>query len=480
MRHITFIEKLYVKVLRLFNLFVGSTTDDFDLARREFVLNVVLIGIITLSFVGLVYDIFDIITKTEIQNGINPEIIFGLFIFFLFLYRLSRMGKSRFVAEVLIIVLCCVPFYTIFKWGIDIPAVLLSYSLIIVISGILINSVFAFTITGIIALVNIAVNYLQVQNVIVADFTWKLKPEGLGDIITFNTILGIIALVSWLYNRQSEIAFRRAAQMEHALIKERDSLEDKVEERTREIKKIQLERLATLNHMAEIGRMTAGFFHDLVNPLNLALLNLDRLSKHSHIHKKQTLDENKILIDRAIKGTKHLEYFIKTARKQIQYQNISVLFCPDAEIKDVLAMLEFKSKSSQVALIYKSSTNQSIYGNPLRFNQIVSNLISNAIDAYFNTQAIYEKKVEINLNRKHNMLILSVTDYGEGISKKIITKIFEPFFTTKKDGHGIGIGLTICREIIKNEFKGTILVQSQFGLGTTFTVEIPIKSSRKS
>jgi signal transduction histidine kinase len=466
---------LYVKLSKLFNYFVSPKSVDFDKARREFVLNAVLIGVISVTFVALLYDIYDVVFFSRGKDSIDPLIIFILFVFQIFLYRMSRKGKSKFVSEVLIGVLLIIPTYTTFKWGNDVPAALLAYTLIIVMTGILISSLASFVITCVIVVLSLFFNYLHHNGIVIADYIWQQQPVGLWDIIFYNAILAIIALISWLFNRQSEIAFKRASKMEQALIKERDSLEEKVEERTRKIKQIQLERMASLNHMAEIGRMTSGFFHDLVNPLNLVSLNLDRLSSQSQIWKKKSLEDNKILIDRAIKGTKHLSQFISTARNQIQEKQVNEPFSLTDEIEDVIAMLNHKAGEAGVKIVFTSKTNITIYGNSLRFSQVVSNLISNAIDSYDGTKKRVSKIVEVVLVKGSDNAELTVKDFGSGIPNKILKKIFEPFFTTKKNGKGIGIGLSVCRDIVQKELQGEISVDSHKDNGTVFKVKFPVK-----
>ena len=71
--------------------------------------------------------------------------------------------------------------------------------------------------------------------------------------------------------------------------------------------------------------------------------------------------------------------------------------------------------------------------------------------------------------------VLSLSDNGSGIPEDEREKIFEPYFTTKPSGVGTGLGLAITRNIIRDH-KGRISVQSEVGVGTTFTIEIPISS----
>ncbi|MCF6267136.1 MAG: ATP-binding protein [Desulfuromusa sp.] len=72
-------------------------------------------------------------------------------------------------------------------------------------------------------------------------------------------------------------------------------------------------------------------------------------------------------------------------------------------------------------------------------------------------------------------IMISIQDNGSGIAEEHREKIFEPFFTTKPVGEGIGLGMSICYEIVKKH-GGEILIASELGRGTTFTIRLPLES----
>ena len=102
-------------------------------------------------------------------------------------------------------------------------------------------------------------------------------------------------------------------------------------------------------------------------------------------------------------------------------------------------------------------------------NQVLMNLISNAIDAIDNKGTI-----AISTKQSDDRCVISVKDDGKGIPKDVIQNIFDPFFTTKEVGKGTGLGLSISYGIIE-EHNGTIDVKSEPGKGTEFIVSIPLK-----
>jgi two-component system, NtrC family, sensor kinase len=109
-----------------------------------------------------------------------------------------------------------------------------------------------------------------------------------------------------------------------------------------------------------------------------------------------------------------------------------------------------------------------IKGSPQRLGQVFINLFVNA------AQAIEEKGViTVETYGQDGYLCVDVRDTGKGIPPENLKRIFDPFFTTKPVGRGTGLGLSVSYEIIKKH-GGDIKVQSQVGVGTTFTVILPL------
>ncbi len=109
-----------------------------------------------------------------------------------------------------------------------------------------------------------------------------------------------------------------------------------------------------------------------------------------------------------------------------------------------------------------------IQGYPHKLCQVWSNLIQNGIQAMGDGGTL-----TISLKQKEDNIQVSVSDTGCGIPEGNLDKIFEPLFSTKPAGEGTGLGLDIVKKII-NLHSGNIAVQSQVGVGTTFTVTLPI------
>lgn len=444
-----------------------------DSFRKEFILNVLLVGSIFLSFSAFISAFIGkyFFSINKDYSGIPPFILFLLLTIFFVLYIASKTGRSRLTAYTLLFLYFCGATYTAYFWGVDVPQAILIYALIIVMSGILVDARFAFFMSAIISVTLLSIGYLQQEKMIAVSTFWKSKPADFRDSFVTIVTLFIIAIVSWLSNRETEKALNRARISEKALKQERDLLELKVEERTRELQQAQVEKMTQLYRFAEVGRLTAGFFHDLATPLAIISLNLSKLNRESN---PKELTHLKVLLKRAMTGTKYLENFVLAARKQLQNQDIKRSFSLNYEIKQVIKILSYKTTKRKIKIIFHATQSVRIFGNPIKFNQIITNLLVNAIDAYDHIDIDSDKKIiTINLSLSEKTIILSVHDWGTGIKKENLEKVFDAFFTTKLSANGTGLGLAITRELVKKHFSGKITVKSNHSNGTIFTTTFP-------
>jgi two-component system C4-dicarboxylate transport sensor histidine kinase DctB len=312
--------------------------------------------------------------------------------------------------------------------------------------------------------------YLEQANKILPDTHWKKEVFVLGDAVEYSLLLFVILIISWLSNREIEKSLHRARSSEADLIKERDLLEIKVDERTQALRKAQLEKMSELYRFVEFGRLSSGVFHDLINPLNALSLNVGLLKSVQEAH----TPEMQAYIQKALTASAKMETYIATVRKQIQMNNSPSTFCLNEEIQAAITVLEYKAKKNNVQMLFIEVDNINMYGSSIKFHQIATNLISNAIDAYDGFESTNSRIVLIELATSTKQIVFTVKDFGIGISIEIQKEIFEPFFTTKHSSKGSGLGLSTTKHIIERDFKGTISVSSQEPLGTIFEVLIPL------
>lgn len=450
-----------MRINLFFKKIVLPKSENEDLKRREFILNILLLSSLFFLIVANIIIIIDFIQLGSSYRGASLFIPLFILFFFIFLFYLSRMGFFALSAYLLLGVYFTLSSYLLYTFGIELPSGLLFYILIIIMSGILLSTRFAFISTIISSFFLITVNYYQTNNIIQSNLYWMGERWDIGDVILTSIIFFIIATVSWLSNREIEKSLKRARTSEVALKKERDMLEVKVEERTKELKQVQLEKMTQLYRFAEFGRLSGGLFHDLINPLTIISLNIEQI-KNSPDSK---INDVRSYLNQAIEASNRMEDFIIAVRKQMAKEENGKLFSLTEEVRQAIQVLSYKARKANVNIEFFPSENVDTFGEGIKFNQVITNLVANAIDSYIYREEVSGKKniqlITISLKEENGLITLVVEDCGAGIKEADLNKIFEPFFSTKTSKTNTGIGLSLVKNIIEKEFHGTIRAESK-------------------
>jgi signal transduction histidine kinase len=226
---------------------------------------------------------------------------------------------------------------------------------------------------------------------------------------------------------------------------------------TATVNNVDADRLRELQRLAELGRLSASLLHEISNPLTAAILHLEQ-------HEDQVSPN----IKHARRNIQLLQRYVEAARQQVRQESQPTEFNVRQQIDQVKRVLKPLAKRVGVTLRVEQSSNYRLFGDPVKFQQIVTNLTANAIDAY-NSELVIGKKhdVAVKVSSHHQWLILQVTDWGRGITPIQLPRLFEPFYTTKaRHGHGLGIGLTMVKRYVENDFSGSISVTSSLRRGT--------------
>lgn len=449
--------------------------------RREFIVNVILVTAIGLCLAALISNQNDILQSPD-YSGVPAYVMPIVFLAFCCLFLLSRAGFHAVAAYCIVGMYFISATFTLAQWGADLPIGVLVYALLIVMSGALISTKWAFTMTVVNAFTLTAIWLLQSSHILQPDSYWKDMPPEAQDVMIITFIFASIAVVSWLFNREIERALNRALRSEASLKAERDQLEMKVDERTRDLRQAQFEKMSHLYRLAEMGKVASGFFHDLVNPLTVVSLNLERLS-----HATTSTDapppaaaDVSALVTRAMSGTQRIEQFVQAAQKQIKQQSAITTFSLADEIRQVIQMLQPKAAAAGVRIEVHEQDPIWLRGDSVKFYQVVSNLIANAIDACEAIPDVARKHINIQLSRDANAGRITIHDQGCGIAAENLEKIFNPFFTTKSSARGMGIGLAITKHIVEHDFNGSIHVTTVADRGSTFTITLPLTAARQA
>lgn len=452
----------------LYGALILPKSQSEDDRRKERILNIILSGTLALLMLLGISIVISYIHPHGTYSGV-PPVIFALIIgFFAALLYLSRKGFPEISSSLLVGAYFGITVACVYHWSFVLPMIILGSVLTIVISSILFSTRFSFVLTAVLAACVSTITLLQTHGVIPLDLYWQHDPVSVQDVLEMCAIFFFISGISWLSNRETEISLARARASENELILERNALESKVEERTRELKDLQLAQISKLSQLAEFGSLSSGIFHDLMNPLNSVVANIDRISED-----QKNLHEAKDFLGKAVVASRRMGDYLNLIGKQIKPSDARVDFSPAKEIRDAIDILSYKARMAQVGCDFVAHGEILLFGNPLQFHRAALNLISNAIDSYRDKGLERQRRISISLTKQDNTLVLGVEDSGTGILPEDEKFVFEPFFTTKKS-HGIGMGLSGTKAIIEKEFGGTISFKSTPKEGTVFSVTIPL------
>jgi len=432
-----------------------------ELARKEHIFYILLIGSLYLASVAALFVGGSFIQHHLNQqnfHGASPGLIAIILLSLLSLYQISKQGRPRLAAQIYLTTLWLITVYTSLRWGALLYQAVLMHSLIIVFAGILISTQAAFIITIITSSIIILLTHLQANELIYYDQLWRQTPPHLGNAIVVGFTLGILALFSWLSNKEIARALKKAQRSEQDLKKERDSLEIKIEQRTQQLKQTQLEKMMQWQRFVDMGKITSGLFHDMRNYLTSVTLDIE-------------LDENR----RALATMRQIKTFVQSTQKQLGNENHSEWFSPATEIRELLTLLKHPARKHRVKFVFKQHSTKHIYGPVSIFHQIIINLLSNAIDACSHQRPMSAKshQIIIAFSKTNSRSIIKIEDSGCGISAQEQTQVFKPFFTTKNRSNNSGLGLFLTRTAIEQHFSGKISLTSKPDLGSIFTISFP-------
>ncbi|HTH92978.1 MAG TPA: HAMP domain-containing sensor histidine kinase [Candidatus Paceibacterota bacterium] len=439
-----------------------------DDRRHEFILNTILATIIPLL---VIFDVFiDIAVRQEgrAYRGVPFLLFTAIVLLFIWLLFISRKGYYRLATYLMLLTYFSATTVGALHWGIELPMTTISYIVIIIISSILVSTFFGFLVTAFTSLTVLSVTMLQLHHIVSPHLYWKYTPIRINDPIELSIVFFVVTTVAWLSNREIEASLKRARASEKALKDERDQLEITVEERTREVKEMQKEKISQLYRFAEFGRLSSGVFHDLMNSLHSVALNVEQLEQSPD--KVPNVQEH---LEKAVMASKRMGGYIQKVRKQIAAENMATTFSVEEEVSNALDMLRFKAQEASVTLKTTIHHSPVLYGNPIKLYQVILNLVGNAIEACEENKNFGIVEVVADLDKSKKNIFIKVKDNGSGIPPHLHTAIFTPFFSTKQYQKGIGLGLSQTKEIVENDFKGTIAVTSKKH-HTVFTITIPL------
>jgi two-component system NtrC family sensor kinase len=238
------------------------------------------------------------------------------------------------------------------------------------------------------------------------------------------------------------------------------------------------EQVIETGKMASLGELAAGIAHEINNPVAIMVEEagwIGDLLEEEDLKESQNLEEFKRALNQINTQGKRC--------KEITHKLLSFARKTDSTIKDVHLnelVSELVSLSAQMAKYNKVTIETDLQDDlpfitisPSEMQQVLLNLINNALDAMEKAGGTIKISTKISKLEKDHIVII-VEDNGPGIPEANLPRIFDPFFTTKPVGKGTGLGLAICYGII-NKIGGKIDVHSKVNEGTRFRIWIPIQ-----
>jgi signal transduction histidine kinase len=258
------------------------------------------------------------------------------------------------------------------------------------------------------------------------------------------------------------------------------SLEQKVDERTFELKRTQA-RLAKSERMASLGKLAAGVAHEMNNPVGAVRSMASSMTSAVGKLKTQLLDgtADPVVMQPILnvienaghvmeEGTRritgvvdNLKSFARLDEADLQRTDVN------QELEGTLALLEHVL-GADVAVRKDFGELPEVVCYPSDLNQVFLNILINAGESIDGGGTIV-----VSTRDLYPRVQISIEDTGQGIADGHLEKVFEPGFTTKGSGVGTGLGLAICYQIVRDH-DGEIRVDSEPGAGTTVTIELPV------
>jgi two-component system NtrC family sensor kinase len=219
--------------------------------------------------------------------------------------------------------------------------------------------------------------------------------------------------------------------------------------------------------LASMGQLAAGVAHEINNPLGTILLYSDIMHKEV-APESQHGQDLKLIMDEATRCKRIVSDLLNFARQNevlAQETGLNTL------VQDVVSELKDQSLFAHVEMILKlDEALPTIRADAAQLRQVFINLMNNAAEAMPDGG-----RLEVSTRRLDGgHVAIDVQDTGGGIPEESLSRLFTPFFTTKPIGKGTGLGLAIVYGIVKMH-RGQIDVRSEVGVGTTFTVALPIE-----
>jgi signal transduction histidine kinase len=250
--------------------------------------------------------------------------------------------------------------------------------------------------------------------------------------------------------------------------------------------------LTRADRLATLGRLTAGIAHELNTPLGgvlnalKILTDLGRAYAHAIDDASVTPEDHRDIAAEIVETAETASIWARRAASFVSKVKVHGRdpadgapepFSIGAVVDEIRALLAHRLRTSGCHIEYdEDPPGLVVLGSQARMAQVLTNLIGNALDAYEDRGAP-AGTVQVRARRDGDRVVVSVTDDAGGIPDEVLPRIFDELFTTKERGRGTGLGLWIARNLVEQQFGGTLTVATTPGVGSSFTVVLPARAA---
>jgi two-component system NtrC family sensor kinase len=288
------------------------------------------------------------------------------------------------------------------------------------------------------------------QNIAAGDFDQVIRATGEGE----------VAVLASSFNSMAESLRAMRADLEAW----GRTLEEKVDERSREVLAMQM-RMARTERLASLGMLSAGVAHEINNPLGgvlaLTALALEDLPPD---------DPNRESLEEVVRQAQRCKAIVKGL---LDFSRQSASSSEPVDLgraaQEALALVRAQAAFFNIEMVCAFEPHlPPVMATRAELQQVILNIVVNA------AQAMGERgRLTLTTDSSEGFAELAISDTGHGIPPDRIGHVFDPFFTTKDEAKGTGLGLSIAYGIV-SKHGGTIAVESEVGVGTTFTIRFPV------
>ncbi|WP_423186679.1 sensor histidine kinase [Alishewanella sp. d11] len=306
----------------------------------------------------------------------------------------------------------------------------------------------------------------------------SLKVQALQQAISISLVFTVAVLffVFWrsrlLQQRQRALMFTK---LEQAVAERTESLQQSNQQLMHEIQQRNeaeqglqqaQEQLLQAAKLATIGQLSASINHEINQPLTAMHSYLQNaqllLQKARYSELADNLEKIRQMLLRLNHIVKQFKGFSRKAGNNPEPVKLSTL------VQNALGILQPIIKQQQVQITLLETSASSVKVDPLQLEQVLVNLLGNAIQA---TEQSQEPRLKIEISQTQTAALLQIHDNGPGIQPHVMEHLFEPFFTTKQ-GSGLGLGLSISRQIVQS-YHGNLHIENHPAGGVIVTLTLP-------